>query len=545
MAILQISRIQVRRGLQQDLPQLASGEFGWSLDTRQVFIGNGTIGEGAPTEGTTELLTEHSDLLSFIETYTFKGLASGFTTVTGVDELHPITRTLQDKIDDYVSVKDFGAKGDGVTDDTAAIQRALDRAFAGNEKTLLQNHHRTIYFPAGQYVVSDTIKIPPFSRIQGEGKRTTLIVGSFAGPVVTFKDSFGQTGMNFSAPDIHANNPDNAEFHVSDVSFLQEVDTYDQPCLTIDGCWGAYFNRVMFRGGTEFTTADLGHTDVFDIDRGPGVAAVAINNASNYIACRNIIFNQCDFMNHNYGIEMNEATRGITVTSCFFDFLYRSIVIGENSSTYYPYGVSVFDNYFRYSAAEAIYCGPSTNNIMCESNLFTGAGLADYPAETPIVNPDGIAQTSVIVFNDNNNYSIADSFDRDDTDYALFPNIQTNGFNCYLVAQDQGVVNGHLNTATGYVTSLSTNLSYVSAGLRYIPTAYRNMVINYAVNTGTAERVGSLKLARVGSTISWSDEYTETASTGVAFNANTTTGDIEYTSTGSASLTYNLNYFTE
>ena len=60
MAILQISKIQVRQGLQSDLPQLAGGEFGWSNDSRRLFIGNGTIDEGAPVLGNTEVLTEYS-----------------------------------------------------------------------------------------------------------------------------------------------------------------------------------------------------------------------------------------------------------------------------------------------------------------------------------------------------------------------------------------------------------------------------------------------------------------------------------------------------
>jgi len=62
MAILQISRIQHRRGLQQDLPQLASAELGWSIDTRKLYIGNGTVDEGAPEQGVTEILTEYSIL---------------------------------------------------------------------------------------------------------------------------------------------------------------------------------------------------------------------------------------------------------------------------------------------------------------------------------------------------------------------------------------------------------------------------------------------------------------------------------------------------
>jgi hypothetical protein len=60
MAVIQISKIQVRRGLSEQLPALDSGEFGWSVDTRQLYIGNGTTAEGAPTPGVTEILTEYS-----------------------------------------------------------------------------------------------------------------------------------------------------------------------------------------------------------------------------------------------------------------------------------------------------------------------------------------------------------------------------------------------------------------------------------------------------------------------------------------------------
>lgn len=53
MAIVQISRITARKGLQQDLPDpLAAAELGWSIDTRQLWIGNGTTEEGAPAWAT-------------------------------------------------------------------------------------------------------------------------------------------------------------------------------------------------------------------------------------------------------------------------------------------------------------------------------------------------------------------------------------------------------------------------------------------------------------------------------------------------------------
>ena len=59
MAIVQISQIKHRRGTNENLPQLASAELGWSVDTRQLYIGNGTLAEGAPEVGNTRILTEN------------------------------------------------------------------------------------------------------------------------------------------------------------------------------------------------------------------------------------------------------------------------------------------------------------------------------------------------------------------------------------------------------------------------------------------------------------------------------------------------------
>ena len=60
MAVIQVSQIQVRSGYQEDLPALSTGEFGWCVDTQRLFIGKGTLAEGAPTTGVTEILTEYS-----------------------------------------------------------------------------------------------------------------------------------------------------------------------------------------------------------------------------------------------------------------------------------------------------------------------------------------------------------------------------------------------------------------------------------------------------------------------------------------------------
>ena len=61
-------------------------------------------------------------------------------------------RTVDDKLKDTVSVKDFGAVGDGVTDDSAAIQAAITASFG-----------KTLYFPAGTY----NLITSPFNNASG------------------------------------------------------------------------------------------------------------------------------------------------------------------------------------------------------------------------------------------------------------------------------------------------------------------------------------------------------------------------------------------
>ena len=65
MAVVQISRIQHRRGLATDLPTpLAAGEFGWVIDEQKLYIGNGTVADGAPAVGNTEVLTSGSSIFT-------------------------------------------------------------------------------------------------------------------------------------------------------------------------------------------------------------------------------------------------------------------------------------------------------------------------------------------------------------------------------------------------------------------------------------------------------------------------------------------------
>jgi hypothetical protein len=80
-----------------------------------------------------------------------------------------VATTVQTKLRESLSVKDFGAVGDGVTDDTAAIQQAFTSAAAFTPK-------KTVYFPAGTYVINPSTTIDATGcSIDGDGQNVSII----------------------------------------------------------------------------------------------------------------------------------------------------------------------------------------------------------------------------------------------------------------------------------------------------------------------------------------------------------------------------------
>lgn len=129
----------------------------------------------------------------------------------------------------YVSVKDFGAKGDGVADDTAAIQAAMTD-FAGS----------TVLVPDGNYKITGTITIPPSTTLKGVGACDVLV--PLAG------------GSNFSIT------------NTSGTSFLMGRGS------TIDGCNFWYPNQVTTSPPTAYDyTITVDTTDDFQDGNNAGV----------------------------------------------------------------------------------------------------------------------------------------------------------------------------------------------------------------------------------------------------------------------------------
>ena len=169
---MSISRIQVRRGRKTELPQLASGEFGWSVDTQELYLGNGAVAEGAPYVGNTKLLSEHDNLFSFADTYSYKSTDGHVQSGPNVNS--PVLRTLQDRLDDTVSIRAFGGSGDG-SDHTDILQRALDQLYLNSSNKSTIASRVILQLEPGTYAISSTLKVPPYASIRGAGIDKTII----------------------------------------------------------------------------------------------------------------------------------------------------------------------------------------------------------------------------------------------------------------------------------------------------------------------------------------------------------------------------------
>lgn len=279
MAVVQISKIQIRRGKKNSVtgvPQLSGGEFAWAVDTQELYIGNGSVAEGAPAVGNSKILTEHDNLLDFLETYKYG--PSSFAA--------SVARTIQSKLDDYVSILDFGPENmkDGVIDCTSIFQTALTSLFAG----LSTAQRRRLYIPTGKYKILGSIYIPSNAVIVGENARESIIelgTTDSSRPSVFFESTNGlRPGTFFSGGQLPTN------ISISNLTFNT---TFGQ--IDITGLTNSKFENVTFKGGY----ASLGSS----ID----YPAVLATNPNFGVRATNNEFSNCRFENVDIAVKITQT----------------------------------------------------------------------------------------------------------------------------------------------------------------------------------------------------------------------------------------------
>ena len=192
--------------------------------------------------------------LSTIEVMVVKPIAIGATSASSVSFTQAgssTERNVQLKLQESVSVKDFGAIGDGVTDDTAAIQAAIDSGT------------KTIFFPRGIYFVGTQLTVgsaSPLAQFVGDGYLSSEIKCAVSGVNIFLERANVEFfGLRF-IPAPSAVNP---------IAVKSALPTNFADCdVWFRECWldtGIYIAHQVVGRGSQFDSCILKCTTVMEI----------------------------------------------------------------------------------------------------------------------------------------------------------------------------------------------------------------------------------------------------------------------------------------
>lgn len=529
MAIVQVSRITHRKGLSENIPQLAGAEFGWVIDQRKLYIGNGTIQEGAPAVGNTEILTQYSDILNIAEAYTYKGEAGGYIVQTGPTAGDDVNRSMQAKFDDMASIKDFGAVGDGSTDDTAAINRAMYQLFCreSNPET-----RRSLFFPAGTYRVTDAIKIPTYAKLYGEGPDSSIIkleatadssVGSY---VARTADSLQQTGANIG--DNGATIPQ--RIVISGMTF-ETGETTDG--FLVENASQVSFDNVNFKGPLARTDLSTAADDI---------ACVRFASTASQIT-KHITFDACRFSNMTWGFDADEQLQGIQVVNSKFETLYRGVQIGAGTPVDGgPIGFKLTQNIFDEIAFHGIIFG--TSECVSGYNIFLDVGTNFYGGDqTPV--------SAIIDIREDNNCSIGDMFERPESQDSVLPRIDVNDKLAFAVDKGERIKHGAYERDAGKVADIEVNaLATALFTLNINVTEAFSCRYTYKDNANAVVRHGTLRVVAAEDpgdstgSLTYDEDYIENNNSGLVLSAEQTGNvvTVNYTATSAGDFKYSINH---
>ena len=480
MAVIQISRIQIRRGQvgQDGLPQLASGEMGWAIDQQELFIGNGSVAEGAPFVGNTRILTENDltnfNIFSSSVQYTFKGHNTGTTVLTGLDANHPFSRSIQSKLDDEVTVLDFGVV-DG-NDITTTFQRALDQIYLNSDSNYASSR-RPIRVPAGQYTVAGTIYVPPGAVLVGDGIDKTIITTTAAGTTSSIFQThagFDGQGARITGLNIQSTNQP-TDVHISGMtlgySTATQIQAAGSALIVLDSVLRGSVRDVKFTGAygitSEYTTSSYTGVEL----RG--------NLTDKVVVERNVFQNVCYPVYSDYDVtdidirdnKFKRLSQGVTLAAG---------VTGASPKQYGPTNVRIINNKFDTIKTQAIYAGYNTGtNTLIQSayNTFHEVGNNNLGDNNPV--------SSIIHFGSLGNSSKHDNFER-------FTYAQTAAGQA---SKQIPMISGDARVDIDYVKSIILTQNANTQTLFTVPVSTAtNVSIDYVVHKTTGNRMGKLKV---------------------------------------------------
>jgi hypothetical protein len=276
-----------------------------------------------------------------------------------------VQRTVESKLGDTVSVKDFGAVGDGVADDTTAIQAATTAAAAAG---------KTVLFPAGTYRLLSYVVLPSNTDWRGE-------VGSkiYLDPAMTLGAVIGGSARAIYAQSIQNLRFDGLEFYSLKTGLTQAISI----CLnavtnfTINNCVFRDFGNATYyaQGLIVFNSSGFKITgSKFKNCSGDGAAFS--NNCADFFVENNEFSSNLD-----WGLAITiGCTKGVVNGNLFLN--NTSTATGVDRCTKVTFcGNTIIGNEHGIRVAEFAVTAEKNKDITIVGNTITVSGVAGISVE--------------------------------------------------------------------------------------------------------------------------------------------------------------------
>jgi hypothetical protein len=478
MAVIQISRIQVRRGVADlstpsGLPQLASGEIGWAVDQQRLWIGSGSVEEGAPAVENVEIVTVPS-LTNILATFTASNYIYRLNQGSGGGSLGATSRSIQAKLDDRVSAADFNIVSE--TDVTASLQNALNKLYVDNTGT---TDGPVLEFPPAQYNLTATIYIPPNAKLQGIPGKTSFTMLSSGTAIFQTMDINKNKELQING------SVDNISIKGLSFAFSSTfTTTWVSPMLLLDKTSNTEVSDCIFSG-----TYDQGYTVVH-----ANPAAIKFRYNIDSTDRSNIVVNNNRFENVSSGIYSIDDISNVKIINNKFVNNYKSIWLLETTASSVtgigPTNISITENYFEKVLNEGVYVGASstTTNIVTNNNVFRDdVGRAET---------GGDYLTPVITFKSLGNLSTNDTFERfENIQPALVGGVPSTPVSNVILPMVDGGHQWQTRQPLTVNINVDPNDSSLVRPLVVIPFSTSSNAIfeiDYVTNTGNTTRTGKL-----------------------------------------------------
>ena len=400
MAVIEIARIQVRRGqeLITGIPKLEPGEFGWAEDTENLYIGK-RISEGAPDDLNTRILTER-DLSTFFNIAMNTGTATlQYRYRDGTPHMaNATTTTVQAKLDSLnPSLVDFGVVASfTATDITALFQTAVATIFNNPYSyQALQDSRRVLTIPAGNYILSSAVSLPPFAKIAGAGPELTKL--TLVSSSTNIFRTIDADGNAFSSGIMQSGVKRSRNISIEGITLEYDplLGASNNALVSFDNVLDAQISNCILRtaiGSTSTTTYGLVSAGVGVQIRGTGGGL----GSGDVNLCENVRIENCRFDSLYIGVRSTGTVIRPVISKNIFGNLNRGIELYTINSLPGPSNSLIDDNRFENIVKEGIYSGANPNNIysnhIISNNFFVqvgnDVGLNDFvtTAAHPILN---------------------------------------------------------------------------------------------------------------------------------------------------------------